>query len=46
MVRVQRSSNFKDWEGIWSGSMGSDGVKQVTDGDMSQKVMFYRVVVE
>jgi len=45
-VRLQRSSDLRNWENIWFGWMGSEGVKQVTDGDMGQKVMFYRAVVE
>jgi hypothetical protein len=44
-VHVQKSSNLRDWEDIWSGFMGSEGVKQVNDGDTGQKVMFYRAVV-
>jgi hypothetical protein len=44
-VVVQRSSNLEDWEGIWSGWMGSDGIAQCTDSDLGHKVMFYRVVV-
>ncbi len=36
---------FKDWEDIWSGWMGAEGVHQCNDGDMGQKVMFYRVAV-
>lgn len=51
-VRVQRSSNLKDWEDVdlgWPDGytvfMGSDGVQQVTDVDAGPKVMFYRAVV-
>jgi hypothetical protein len=44
-VHVQRSSNLKDWEEIWSGWMGAEGAHQCNDGDTSQKAMFYRVVV-
>lgn len=43
-TRVQKSNNSKDWEDIWSGFMG-EGVRQVTDSDVGQKVMFYRAVV-
>ena len=48
-VRVQRSSDLKNWEDfLWPPYifMGSEGVKQVDDGDTSQKAMFYRAVVE
>jgi hypothetical protein len=44
-VRVQRSGNLKDWEDIWFGFMGAEGVQQVIDGDTGQKQMFYRAVV-
>jgi len=46
-VRLQRSSDLKNWEdyGSWMW-MGSAGVKQVDDLDLSQPTMFYRVVVE
>jgi hypothetical protein len=44
-VYLQRSSNLKDWEDIWSGWMGREGAHQCNDGDMGQKVMFYRAVV-
>ena len=44
-IHVQRSSSLKDWEEIWSGFIGSEGVQQVNDGDTRQKAMFYRVVV-
>jgi hypothetical protein len=43
-ARLQRSSNLRDWEQIWSGWMGPEGSAQVTDSDQ-QGVMFYRVVV-
>jgi hypothetical protein len=46
-VRVQKSSDLQNWTDfsgwLW---MGSEGVKQVNDGDMGQHMMFYRVVVE
>jgi len=46
-VQVQRSSDLKNWEVIWPlVFMGSEGVKQVVDGDMGQRVMFYRAVVQ
>jgi len=47
-ARLQRSSDLKNWEGIWSGFMGAAGVQQVNDRvsyDEGQPVMFYRVVV-
>jgi hypothetical protein len=44
-VHLQRSSNLKDWEDMWSGWMGAEGVHQCNDGDLGQKLMFYRVVV-
>jgi hypothetical protein len=44
-AHLQRSANLKDWEDIWSGFMGAEGVKQVNDRDTEQKAMFYRVVV-
>ena len=44
-VHLQRSSNLKDWEDVWSGFMGAEGAHQCNDGDMGQKVMFYRAVV-
>jgi len=46
-VRIERSSDLKNWEdyGSWMW-MGSAGVKQVDDGDTSQPMRFYRVVVE
>lgn len=44
-ARLERSSNLTDWEGIWSGWMGSEGVAQVNDGDTGSPAMFYRVVV-
>jgi hypothetical protein len=44
-VHLERSSNLEDWEEIWSGWMGADGVTQCTDSDLGQKVMFYRVIV-
>ena len=48
-VHVQRSSDLKNWEDFFWPSyifMGSAGVKQVDDADLSQKAMFYRAVVE
>jgi hypothetical protein len=48
-VRLQRSSDLRSWEDVgWPAWvwMGSEGVKQVNDGDMGQRMMFYRVVVE
>jgi len=56
-VRVQRSSDLKNWEDWWTNPnyhtffeivvfMGSAGVKQVDDYDTGQTMMFYRVVVE
>jgi hypothetical protein len=44
-VHLQRSSDLKNWEDIWSGWMGAEGACQCNDGDTGQKVMFYRVVV-
>ena len=44
-IHLQRSSNLKDWEEIWSGWMGAEGAHQCTDGDLGQKAMFYRVLV-
>jgi hypothetical protein len=47
-ARLQRSGNLKDWQDIWSGWMGPEGVQQVNDrvsSDEGQPVMFYRVVV-
>jgi len=44
-VHVQKSSNLKDWEDIWSGVMPADGLKQVTDGDTGQEARFYRAFV-
>jgi hypothetical protein len=44
-VHLQRSSNLKDWEDIWSGFMGAEEIQQVNDGDTGQKATFYRVVV-
>jgi len=44
-VQVQRSGNLRDWEDVWSGFMGAEGAHQCNDGDMGQKVMFYRAVV-
>jgi hypothetical protein len=44
-VHLQRSSDLKDWEDIWSGFMGAEGTHQCNDSDTGQKVMFYRVVV-
>ena len=44
-VRVQRSSNLRDWEDIWSGFTGAEGVHQCTDPDPGQERMFYRAVV-
>jgi hypothetical protein len=43
-VQVQRSSDLKSWEGVWSGAMGAAGIRQVTDHDL-QGAMFYRAVV-
>ena len=43
-ARLQRSSDLKDWEDIWSGWMGAEGVHQCNDGD-PQGAMFYRAVV-
>jgi hypothetical protein len=45
-VHVQRTSDFTNWENVWSGWMSAEGVQQVNDGDMGQNAMFYRVVVE
>jgi hypothetical protein len=45
-VLLQSSSDLKNWEDVWSGWMGTDGVRQCTGGDTGPKVMFYRVVVE
>jgi hypothetical protein len=45
-ARLQRSANLKDWEEIWSGFMGADGIQQVNDSDTGQQVMFYRTVVQ
>jgi hypothetical protein len=44
-VWVQRAA-LEDWEYVWLVWMGPEGVKQVTDGDVGQRVMFYRVLVE
>jgi hypothetical protein len=44
-VHLQRSSNLRDWEDIWSGWMGAEGIQQINDADTGQKAMFYRVVV-
>jgi hypothetical protein len=44
-ARLERSANLKDWEQVWSGFMGAEGVQQVSDGDTGQGLMFYRVVV-
>jgi len=44
-ARLQRSSDLKTWEDLWFGWMGAEGVRQCNDGDMGQKVMFYRAVV-
>ncbi len=43
-LRVQRSNDIKNWEDIWSGRMGAEGVCQVSDYTES-KMMFYRAVV-
>ncbi|HEY5909721.1 MAG TPA: hypothetical protein VJA21_03855, partial [Verrucomicrobiae bacterium] len=43
-TRVQKSGNLKDWGDIWLGFMPADGLKQLTDTEISQ-VMFYRAVV-
>jgi hypothetical protein len=45
-TRLQRSNDLKNWEDVWSGFMGADGAEQCMDGDMGQKQMFYRVVVQ
>jgi hypothetical protein len=45
-VEVQRSSDLKTWERVWSAWMGFDGFHKCTDGEMGQNVMFYRAVVE
>jgi len=45
-VQIQRSTDLKNWEALWSGWIGPEGVKQVDDGDTSQTMMFYRAVVE
>jgi hypothetical protein len=56
-VRLQRSSDLKNWEDWWERSdgnrgspspvfMGEAGIGQFNDEDISQKAMFYRVVVE
>ncbi len=46
-VRLQKSSDLKDWEDCWPYVfMGAEGACQWDDGDLSQKAMFYRVVVE
>jgi hypothetical protein len=44
-VRLQRSGNLKDWEEIWSGWMGPEGVQPCNDSDLDQNAMFYRVAV-
>jgi hypothetical protein len=49
-VHLQRSSNLKDWEDVWTDRgfsffMGSEGVMQVTDWDTGPTAMFYRVIV-
>jgi len=44
-ARLQRSSDLKNWEDVWSGFMGAEGAQQVNDSDTGQKAMFYRVVV-
>jgi hypothetical protein len=44
-VRLETSTNLKDWSIYWSWSMGPEGVQQVNDSDMERKVMFYRAVV-
>ena len=55
-VRLQRSSDLKNWEDVpwWDEGgdggvtifMGADGVGQWDDTDLSQKAMFYRAVVD
>jgi hypothetical protein len=56
-VRVQTSSNLKDWEYVWlrhgnqlstAVFMGAEGVQEATDvsSGTGEKMMFYRVVVE
>ena len=44
-VHLQRSGNLKDWQDIWSGFMGAEGLQQVNDRDTGPKAMFYRVIV-
>ncbi|MHC1765878.1 MAG: hypothetical protein AB9869_16530 [Verrucomicrobiia bacterium] len=44
-ARLQRSENLKDWEEIWSGIIGAEGLLQMNVGDNGQKLRFYRVVV-
>jgi hypothetical protein len=48
LVWVQRSSNLKDWEDVTHLEvfLGGEGVAQITDYDTSQKMRFYRVVVQ
>jgi hypothetical protein len=48
-VRLQKSSDLKNWEDVWSGWMGAEGIQQVSDWwslSQGQPVMFYRVVVQ
>jgi hypothetical protein len=57
-VRLQRSSDLKNWEDWWERSdgngrgspspvfMGEAGIGQFNDEDIWRKAMFYRVVVE
>lgn len=44
-VRLERSRNLKNWQGIWLGFMGAGGIQQFTDRVTGQKLMFYRAVV-
>lgn len=44
-ARLQRSTNFSDWQEIWSGWMGPEGVKHVNDPGIGPAAMFYRVIV-
>jgi hypothetical protein len=43
---LQRSSDLNNWEGVWAGWIGPEGVAQADDRDTGQKAMFYRVVVQ
>lgn len=43
-IFLQRSSNLRDWEGIWSARAGAEGEVEADIGDAGEQMLFFRVV--